>query len=182
MRKVLFLVEMCMLAMSCCAIHAQQPKVPDASANPAEKSSVDETPPGGCLPIGVTSSGEVVFPFLCKGFLERSKGAAATTETPTEQEKPLPETAASSAEPEEKTVAKKSDMSRSETNQPPPSTVETVSSINPSRKRDPEDSISAKPNKNIRASNTAGCTRYRTFDPHSGTYRDFSGKRRVCRF
>jgi hypothetical protein len=27
----------------------------------------------------------------------------------------------------------------------------------------------------------SGCAGYRTFDPHSGTYRDFSGRRRVCR-
>jgi hypothetical protein len=181
MRKTLFLVEVVMFAMLCCATHAQQPTMPDATTNPPEKSNVDETPPGGCLPIGVTSSGEVVFPFLCKGFLDRNKGRAAVTETPTEQEKPLPETAASSTEPEERTAARKSDESRPEASQPPPSTVETVASINPSRKRDPADSNSAKPYKNIRVSNSAGCAGYRTFDPHSGTYRDFSGRRRVCR-
>jgi hypothetical protein len=26
---------------------------------------------GGCLPIGVTASGEIVFPFTCKAFIER---------------------------------------------------------------------------------------------------------------
>jgi hypothetical protein len=43
--------------------------------NAGEAAANDEPPPGGCMPIGVTASGEVVFPFLCKGFIERHKGA-----------------------------------------------------------------------------------------------------------
>jgi len=34
----------------------------------------DKVPPGGCLPIGVTASGEIVFPFTCKAFIERLRG------------------------------------------------------------------------------------------------------------
>jgi hypothetical protein len=37
-------------------------------------SDKDEVPPGACTPIGVTASGEVVFPFTCKAFLERRRG------------------------------------------------------------------------------------------------------------
>ncbi len=181
MRKALVLVEVLLLAMWCCGVRAQQPTTAGAATSPPENSDVDETPPGGCLPIGVTSSGEVVFPFLCKGVLDRNKGAAATTKTPIEQENPPAESAVSPIEPEEKTAAKKSDESRPEASQPPPSTVETVSSIKPSRKRDPADSNSAQPYSKIRLSNSAGCAGYRTFDPASGTYRDFSGRRRVCR-
>ena len=40
-----------------------------------ESAAKDEPPPGGCMPIGVTASGEVVFPFLCKGFIEQHKAA-----------------------------------------------------------------------------------------------------------
>jgi hypothetical protein len=44
----------------------------------AERSSGNEdVPPGGCLPIGVTASGEIVFPFQCKAFLERHGGGVA---------------------------------------------------------------------------------------------------------
>lgn len=183
MRKALVLVEALLLAMWCCGVRAQQPTTTGAAVSPPENSNVDETPPGGCLPIGVTSSGEVVFPFLCKGVLDRNKGAAATTKTPIEQENPPAESAVGSTDTEEKTAAKKSDESRLEASQPPPSTVETVSSIKPSRKRDPAaDSNSAKPDSKIRLSNSAGCAGYRTFDPASGTYRDFSGRRRACRF
>jgi len=37
-------------------------------------SDKDEVPLGACTPIGVTASGEVVFPFMCKAFLERRRG------------------------------------------------------------------------------------------------------------
>jgi hypothetical protein len=52
-----------------------------------EPAAKDEPPPGGCMPIGVTASGEVVFPFLCKGFIEQHKAA---NHKPTEaSEKPV---------------------------------------------------------------------------------------------
>ena len=49
-------------------------------AEPAVKQG-DDPPPGGCMPIGVTASGEIVFPLQCKGFIERQYGIAV-------QEKP----------------------------------------------------------------------------------------------
>jgi hypothetical protein len=182
MRKILVLVEVLLLVTLCCGAHAQQPPIAGATSKPLGDSDVDETPPGGCLPIGVTSSGEVVFPFLCKGFLDRSKGAAAITMTPAEQEKPSPEPAASFKEPEEKTATKKSDESGPETSQPSPSASETVSSVNPPQKRSSTESNRTTPYRKIRLSNSAGCAGYRTFDPASETYRDFSGRRRACRF
>ena len=36
--------------------------------------SSDEPAPGACTPTGVTASGEIVFPFTCKAFLERLRG------------------------------------------------------------------------------------------------------------
>jgi hypothetical protein len=36
----------------------------------------NEPPAGGCMPIGLTASGEVVFPFQCKGFIELQRGNA----------------------------------------------------------------------------------------------------------
>jgi hypothetical protein len=44
-------------------------------------SGKDEVPRGGCMPIGVTVSGEMVFPFSCKAFLEQRRG-------PIEERKP----------------------------------------------------------------------------------------------
>jgi hypothetical protein len=43
-----------------------------ASAEPAAKV---EPPPGGCTPIGLTVSGEIVFPFQCKEFIERQRAS-----------------------------------------------------------------------------------------------------------
>jgi hypothetical protein len=36
--------------------------------------SSDGPAPGACTPTGVTASGEIVFPFTCKAFLERLRG------------------------------------------------------------------------------------------------------------
>lgn len=42
--------------------------------NPVTPPDKEEVPRGGCTPIGVTASGEIVFPFTCKVFLERRRG------------------------------------------------------------------------------------------------------------
>src|SRR5450631_2930018 len=58
---------------------------PDPAA--AESSQKQDIPvPGGCMPIGITVSGDVVFPLQCKDFLERQKALKPTP--PTTQEKP----------------------------------------------------------------------------------------------
>src|SRR5689334_22336889 len=49
------------------------------------RSSDNGPPPGGCTPIGVTVSGEIVFPMTCMDFIERHKAAdraATATEKP----------------------------------------------------------------------------------------------------
>jgi pyruvate/2-oxoglutarate dehydrogenase complex dihydrolipoamide acyltransferase (E2) component len=64
---------------------AQTGNLADPSPTAAQSSpKEDDPPPGGCKPIGLTVSGEVVFPFECKEFIERqkamiSKPAAAET-------------------------------------------------------------------------------------------------------
>ena len=45
------------------------------SSDPQPRFSDDGPPPGGCTPIGVTVSGEVVFPMTCRDFIERHKAA-----------------------------------------------------------------------------------------------------------
>src|SRR6266436_8535708 len=80
---------------------AQTSSPADSSAAPAESSAKDgDMPPGGCKPIGLTVSGEVVFPLECKEFIERQKAmiskpapvetnpAAAELKPPTAEEKP----------------------------------------------------------------------------------------------
>ena len=48
---------------------------------PAEPSPNDEPRPGDCMPIGLTASGEIVFPFRCKDFIERNKAARPKSQT-----------------------------------------------------------------------------------------------------
>lgn len=53
---------------------AQTGSLADPSPVAAQSSpKKDDPPPGGCKPIGLTVSGEVVFPFECKEFIERQK-------------------------------------------------------------------------------------------------------------
>lgn len=182
MRKTLVLVEVVLLAILCCGARAQQPPTAGPTTKSLENSHADETPLGGCLPIGVTSSGEVVFPFLCKEFLDRNKGVAATT--PTEREITASErsdSTATSIEPKDK-IATEKQGSGQEKSPPTPSTVETVSSINMPQTGVTKAPTKAKSQRQTRSSSRGGCAGYRTFDPESATYRDYSGRRRVCRF
>src|ERR1700760_1422721 len=41
---------------------------------PPQSAAKDDVPPGGCMPMGVTASGEIVFPLECKAFLEQHRG------------------------------------------------------------------------------------------------------------
>src|SRR5882757_840792 len=53
---------------------AQTGSLADPSPTAAQSSpKEDDPPPGGCKPIGLTVSGEVVFPLECKEFIERQK-------------------------------------------------------------------------------------------------------------
>jgi hypothetical protein len=47
---------------------------PDASAK-------EDVPAGSCMPIGMTASGEMVFPIQCKGIIERERGRPAEQKT-----------------------------------------------------------------------------------------------------
>jgi hypothetical protein len=119
----------------------------------------EDVPPGACMPIGLTASGEIVFPIQCKEFIERQRGKAvehkpAAEETPVQAAK-QPD----SAPPvESKTVA-----------QP----VETVPLPKKRVEQEPRERAMS-PEDGYR------CLRYRTYDPASGTYRGYDGQRRSC--
>jgi hypothetical protein len=55
---------------------AQTTGTVNPSPTPAEPSVKHDVPPGGCMPIGLTASGEIVFPMQCKEFIERRRGRA----------------------------------------------------------------------------------------------------------
>jgi hypothetical protein len=158
---------------------------------PSAKQDVDP-PPGGCMPIGVTASGEIVFPLQCMGFIERQQGTAVREKpAATDQKRPAPEDnpAAAAEKPpaadekppvteekpaavEEKPPTKQSEAAVPEINKPADNPVREAPI--PLQKR-------AEQEPRERPVGPTGCTRFRTYDPVSGTYRSYDGRRRSCR-
>jgi hypothetical protein len=168
---------------------------------PAQPSANDDVPPGGCMPIGMTTAGEIVFPIQCKEFIERHRGAAVE-EKPAAEQKPAAieaKPAAAEAKPaavEPKPAAVEPKPAAAEEKpavvEPKPAAVEQKSAATQSESAAPEDRKPAnKPVETLqkrvehephqRAMRSDGCKSYRTYDPASGTYRGYDGQRRVCR-
>ena len=181
---------------------------------PRAESSEDGPPPGGCNPVGVTASGEIVFPMTCKEFIERYK--AADRNSTASQRKPAsvdaskapdaveasktPDVIAPGKEPSTAgannrapTMAKsdEKDARSAEAKAPADQATLTVTkqiAASPASvdvdKSSAEPATAAGVSKRTRARNrlagSPGCTRFRTYDAASGTYRDFSGQRRSC--
>jgi BA14K-like protein len=158
---------------------------------PSAKQDVDP-PPGGCMPIGVTASGDIVFPLQCMGFIERQQGtavrqkaaatdqkrpaaednpAAAAEKPPAAEEKP-PAAEDKPAAVEEKPPTKQSEAAVPEINKPADNPVRAAPF--PLQKR-------AEQEPRERSVGPTGCTRFRSYDPVSGTYRSYDGRRRSCR-
>ena len=166
---------------------------------PSAKQDVDP-PPGGCMPIGVTASGDIVFPLQCKGFIERQQGtavrekpaatdqkrrpagednpAAAAEKPPAAEEKPPaaeekpPAAEDKPAAVEEKPPTKQSEAAVPEINKTADNPVRAAPF--PLTKR-------AEQEPRERSVGPTGCTRFRSYDPVSGTYRSYDGRRRSCR-
>jgi hypothetical protein len=142
---------------------------------PAQPSVNEDVPPGGCMPIGLTTSGEIVFPIQCKEFIERHRGAAVE-QKPALEQKPAAVEAKPAAEEqrpavvEKKSAAKQSESVAPEDNKPANKPVQTA----PLQKR-----VEHEPHQ--RAMRSDGCKSYRTYDPASATYRGYDGVRRSCR-
>lgn len=86
-RATIRLLVLWMLAASGAAFAQTTGSTGPASVAPSDK---DEVPPGGCMPIGVTDSGEIVFPFTCKAFLERRRGPMEEPKPAAQAENPAP--------------------------------------------------------------------------------------------
>jgi hypothetical protein len=136
------------------------------SVNPspgaAEPSVKVDVSPGDCMPIGLTASGEFVFPILCKELIERERGKVVEQKPAAVEEKP-PDT-------EEKPAAEKSEAVAPEISKPADNPVKT----SPLQKR-----VEREPGE--RTIGPPGCTRFRSYDPESGTYRSYDGRRLSCR-
>jgi hypothetical protein len=75
-----------LLTVTSGAAFAQTTVTVDPSPSPAEPSMKEDVPPGGCMPIGLTASGEIVFPIQCKE--ERQRGQAVEQKPAAVEERP----------------------------------------------------------------------------------------------
>jgi hypothetical protein len=125
--------------------------VTPAPESTAAEPSMKDPPAGGCMPIGITASGEVVFPLQCKEFIEQHKASNATLPdgqlTPQRSGTAMPELLKPEAKPADPApLSKRVEREPQTRSRPPP-----------------------------------GCTNFRSYDATSGTYFNFEGKRRRCR-
>jgi Putative peptidoglycan binding domain len=103
-----FSVMGAMLLLVGSAALAQTTAAIDPNHAAAPSSGSDDVPPGGCMPIGVSASGEIIFPFLCKGFLERHGGIVGQPKpAAAEEQKPAAAEGQKPAAPEEQKPAEK---------------------------------------------------------------------------
>jgi hypothetical protein len=190
-----------------------------ASAEPAVK---QEPSSAGCMPIGLTVSGEIVFPFQCKEFIERQRAAKQNPavvqgEKPDAAENPKP--AAAEQKPdaaEENTVAKQPavaekpviDEVKPAVAEEKPAPAETKPVVAEEKAAAAEEKTATKqpdrpaPENSKPATGPAqaaplqkrveneprkptvgppGCMHFRSYQPASGTYRSFDGRRLACR-
>jgi hypothetical protein len=127
---------------------------PNPVPQPADK---NDLPAGGCMPIGVTAAGDLVFPFQCKTLLDQTRGRAAADETAAAARKPAVDDAPAASD--EKSA------SRDEA-------IVEKQSAPPSRRTQHE--------WRKRIAGTSGCTHYRTYNSASASYRDYGGHLRQC--
>ena len=161
-----------LLTVTSGAAFAQPTGGVDPSLGPAESAVKEDVPPGGCLPIGLTASGEIVFPIQCKELIERQRGAVEQKPTGVEERPGMPAWANSDALVKSPPAAKQPNVAPVDSKPaskpgeavPLPKRVEHELR---ERAMSPDDGY--------------GCQRYRTYDPASGTYTGFDGRRHSCR-
>jgi hypothetical protein len=193
-----------LLAAMSCAARAQTTGAVNPKPTPAEPPVQEEPAPGGCMPIGVTASGEIVFPFQCKEFIElhraaNRKPAAEENQKPTTPgQKPdaaeANTVAKQSAATEKPTIAEVKPAAAEEkpvTAEKKPAAAEKETTARQEESVAPENSKPAtepvgpvplpKRVERERAIGPPGCTHFRSYDPASGSYRTFDGQRHPCR-
>jgi hypothetical protein len=158
---------------------AQTTGAVNPSAASAQPSGNADVPPGGCMPIGLTTSGEIVFPIQCKEFIEQHRGKDVEQNSAAVEPKPADVVEQKPAAVKEKppAVEDKPAVTQSEAmapvapenSQPADKPFETV----PLPKR-----AERKLREHVSLS---GCQHYRTYDAASGTYRGYDGRVRPCR-
>jgi len=158
----------------------------------ADAAVTHEPPPGGCMPIGVTVSGQIVFAFQCKDFIEQQKAAnqkpgaiddkpaTAEEETGVEQEK------AATADEKPLAAEKPLAVERPLAVEKKPVAVEKTAARRPDGLV-PVKLTTVQPGPGLlakhadRGTGPRGCTHFRSYNATSGTYLSFDGQRYPCR-
>jgi hypothetical protein len=198
-----------LLAVTSGAALAQTTGAVNPKPAQVEPSVTEEPPPGGCMPIGLTASGEIVFPFQCKAFIERQKtadqkpAAAENMKPPAAEQKPdaaedktdakqpagtekpaIAESIPAAAEEKPATAEKKPDAAEVKAAAAEDKTAAKQSdSVVPQSSKPATELLGPVPlpRRAERIVGPPGCTRFRTYDAASGSYRTFDGQRRECR-
>jgi hypothetical protein len=166
-----------MAAMGGAAL-AQTTGTINPNPDPAESAAKPDVPPGGCMPIGLTASGEIVFPIQCKDFIDRERGKAAVEERPPAAAKPT--MADQKQAVEQKPVADEKPAPRQVEAVAPPQDAPEISK--PTEKPPEPAAVSrrAAHEPRPRISRSGDCSHYRTYDAASKTYRGFDGRHHPC--
>lgn len=179
-----------LLMLTSAAALAQSADAANPPPTPTQPSVKDEAT-GGCEPIGLTASGEIVFPFRCKDVVERQRAAAPKPAEPT----PAVADAATSAvqaklpeKPQEKLQAKP--QVKPVATAPKAAAVQTAGAVAAKTAASqpagaaPANAKPAAPPVNAAAHDHAmgpsGCTLFRSYDAASATYLGFDGQRHPC--
>jgi hypothetical protein len=156
---------------------------PDAASTAVKQ----EPPPGGCMPIGVTVSGQIVFAFQCKDFIEQQKAAnqkpGTTDEKPAaaEEEATAGQAKPAAADDKPLVVEEKSPVVEDK-----PAAVEEKTAarrpngVVPAKLTAPQPGLVPKQHAD-RGAGPRGCTHFRSYNATSGTYLSFDGQRYPCR-
>jgi hypothetical protein len=145
--------------------------------DPADATVKQGPPPGGCMPIGVTVSGQIVFAFQCKDFIEQQKAAnlksGGAADKPAASDDGIAAAPQQPATPEEK-----------------PAVVEEKAAARQPDARQPDGVVPAKlkgqqaallPKHAEHGIGPRGCSHFRSYNTASGTYLSFDGQRYPCR-
>jgi hypothetical protein len=141
------------LLLTSVAALAQTTGTVNPSSAPADASAKEDVPPGGCMPIGLTASGEIVFPIQCRELIERERGKTMEQKPVAVEQKP----AAKQSESEDVTPVNSQGAIKR---------VETIAKRVEPKRREPA---------------ISGCRNFRTYDAATRTYTNYGGHRRPCR-
>src|SRR6266851_1839660 len=167
-----FLLALLLSVMSSAAL-AQTTGAVNPSDAPAQPSANADVPPGGCMPIGLTTSGEIVFPIECKEFIEQHRGKdVEQNSSAAVEQKPAAVVEQKPAAVEEKPAAVED---KPADKQSAGKSVETVP-LPRRAERKLREHVSSREHVSLNS-----CQHYRTYDPESGTYRGYDGRVRPCR-